>query len=122
MNLVIGYLFFIRPRMGHSGRSGEEGVTMRIGAYNQIAQVYGNKPVKKSYRSDTIGATSTMDQVSFSSIGKDMQIAKNALGSVPDVREERVKALKESIANGTYQVSAESFADKLLAAFDEKSL
>lgn len=95
---------------------------MRIGAYNQIAQVYGNQSVKKSYSSGTAGAASTMDQVSFSTVGKDMQIAKNALSSISDVREDRVKALKESIANGTYQVSAESFADKLLAAFDEKSI
>lgn len=95
---------------------------MRIGSYNQIAQVYGNQSVKKSYNSNTIGATSTMDQLSFSTMGKDMQIAKAALGSVPDVREDRVKALKESIANGTYQVSAESFADKILAAYDEKSI
>jgi len=51
-----------------------------------------------------------------------MQTAKTALKNVPDVREDKVKALKESIANGTYQVSAESFADKLMAAFDEKSI
>lgn len=95
---------------------------MRIGSYNQIAQVYGNKPVKKSYGSDTTYATSIVDQVSFSTVGKDMQIAKNALNDVPDIREDKVRALKESIANGTYQVSAESFADKLLAAYDEKSI
>ncbi|MGN0154383.1 MAG: flagellar biosynthesis anti-sigma factor FlgM [Lachnospiraceae bacterium] len=95
---------------------------MRIGAYNQVAQVYGNQPVKKSYNQGAVGAASGLDQVSFSTVGKDMQIAKTALSSVPDVREDRVQALKESIANGTYQVSAESFADKLLAAFDEKSI
>lgn len=95
---------------------------MRIGSYNQISQVYGNKPVKKSYGSGTVGEASTMDQVSFSTVGKDMQVAKAALSSVPDVREDKVKALKESIANGTYQVSAESFADKLMSAFAEKSI
>lgn len=95
---------------------------MRIGAYNQISQVYGNQPVKKSYNSSTYGITSTTDQVSFSTVGKDMQTAKTALKDVPDVRQDRINALKESIANGTYQVSAESFADKLMAAFDEKSI
>lgn len=95
---------------------------MRIGAYNQVAQVYGNQSVKKKYNSSQVGATSTLDQVSFSAVGKDMQIAKNALSSVPDVRQDRVNELRASIANGTYQVSAESFADKLMAAFDEKSL
>lgn len=94
---------------------------MRIGAYNQVAQVYGSRSAKKGYGANSIGATSTLDQVSFSTVGKDMQVAKNALNNVPDVRQERVDALKESIANGTYHVSAESFADKLLAAFDEKS-
>lgn len=114
----------ISPVYGWVIRTGEkeEGVTMRIGAYNQVAQVYGSQSVKKGYNQGAIGATSTMDQVSFSTVGKDMQVAKTALSSVPDVREDRVKALKESIANGTYQVSAESFADKLLAAFDEKSI
>ena len=95
---------------------------MRIGAYNQVAQVYGNQSVEKNYNSSQVGATSTLDQVSFSAVGKDMQIAKNALSSVPDVRQDRVNELRASIANGTYQVSAESLADKLMAAFDEKSL
>ncbi len=95
---------------------------MRIGAYNQVAQVYGNQSVKKKYNSSQADASSTLDQVSFSTVGKDMQIAKNALSSVPDVRQDRVEALRASIANGTYQVSAESFADKLMAAYDEKFL
>lgn len=95
---------------------------MRISAYNQISQVYGNQPVKKSYNSGIAGTASTTDQVSFSTVGKDMQIAKAALKEVPDVREDRVNALKESIANGTYHVSAEDFADKMLAAFNEKSI
>ena len=51
-----------------------------------------------------------------------MQIAKTALKEVPDVRQDKVSALKASIANGTYQVSAEDFADKLLAAYDERSI
>lgn len=95
---------------------------MRIGSMSQIAQVYGAQSVKKNYKSSSINATSTTDQVSFSTIGKDMQVAKTALASVPDVREDKVNALRASIANGTYQVSAESFADKLMAAFEEKSI
>lgn len=94
---------------------------MRIGSMNQIAQMYGAQSVKKNYKSSSIGATSTTDQVSFSSMGKEMQIAKKALSSVPDVREDRVNELRASIANGTYQVSPESFADKLLAAYEESS-
>ena len=93
---------------------------MRIGAYNQVAQVYGHQSVKNNCNTGRIDATSTLDQVSFSTVGKDMQIAKNALASVPDIRQGRVNELRASNANGTYQVSAESFADKLLASFDER--
>lgn len=95
---------------------------MRIGVYNQVTPLYGTQSVKKSYSSGKTGATSSTDQISFSGIGKDMQTAKNALSSVPDVREDRVKALRESIASGTYQVDAESFADKIIAAFEAKAI
>ena len=108
-------------QMGHL--DGKEGgwCTMRIGAYNQINQLYGKQSVKKKQDSSTISATSTRDQVSFSTTGKDIQITKAALSSIPDIREDKVNAIKERIAAGTYNVSAESFADKLIAVFDEKS-
>ena len=59
------------------------------------------------------------DTVSFSSIGKDIQIAKQAVNAVPDVREDKVASLKAAIKNGTYDVSGEAFADKLLAKYNE---
>ena len=95
---------------------------MRVGTFNQIAQVYGSQPVNKKYNSSQIDAASTQDQVSFSAAGKDMQIAKNALNNVPDIRQDKVNELRARIANGTYQVSAEDFAEKLMAAYDAKSL
>ena len=95
---------------------------MRIGAYNQISAVYGAQPVKQSYNSGKVEAAVSRDQISFSTVGKDMQTAKTALNSVPDVREDRVNALRERIANGTYDVSAQNFADKLVAAFETKAI
>ena len=100
----------------------EEGVTMRVGAYNQISQIYGTSKISKGYNTGAIGATSTLDKVSFSNVGKDMQVAKNALKNVPDIREDKVQELSAKIANGTYEVSPESFADKLVAAFAAKSI
>ena len=95
---------------------------MRVGAYNQVSQVYGSQKISKSYNTNAIGAASTLDKVSFSNVGKDMQVAKNALKNVPDIREDKVNELSTRIANGTYQVSPESFADKLVAAFQAKSI
>jgi negative regulator of flagellin synthesis FlgM len=91
---------------------------MRIDAYNQINQVYGVGKTRKSGKTGYASGVSDTDQVSFSSIGKDMQIAKAALENVPDVREDRVNELKSQIQNGTYHVSNESFADKLMSAYE----
>ncbi len=93
---------------------------MRIDAYNQISQIYGTGKSKKTGRTSNVGSTGTMDQVSFSSIGKDMQIAKAALAKTPDVRKEKVDAIKTAIQNGTYEVSNESFAEKLVSAYNNR--
>ena len=95
---------------------------MRIDAYNQVNQLYGVKKTGKSGKTGYTSSISSTDQVSFSSIGKDMQIAKAALASVPDVREERVAALRTQVQSGAYNVSNESFADKLLSAYESQAI
>lgn len=95
---------------------------MRIDAYNQVNQVYGVGRTKKTGRTGAAGNANTTDQVSFSSIGRDMQIAKNALANVPDIRQDKVDELKSAIQNGTYQVSNESFAEKLVSAYMNRTL
>lgn len=89
---------------------------MRIEAYNQIQQIYNTKKpgqVKKT------SGTSFTDQVQISSLGKDIQTAKAAVAAAPDVREDVTAPIKASIAAGTYEVSAGSFADKLLEKYEE---
>lgn len=93
---------------------------MRINTYNMISQIYGTNSAKKSNISTSAGQTSFRDEVSFSSFGKDMQIAKNALAGIPDTRAEKVNDIKSRIDNGTYDVSNEDFAEKLMAAFSSK--
>ena len=90
---------------------------MRIDAYSQVQQIYSSTKVNKT--TATKKTESARDTVSFSSIGKDIQVAKQAVNAAPDVREDKVAALKAAIKNGTYEVSGEDFADKLLAKFDE---
>ena len=89
---------------------------MRIDAYSQIQQVYQTqKPQKTTSTAKT--TKSFADNLQISSIGKDIQTAKQAVASAPDVREEITAPLKASIAAGTYNVSSESFADKLLEKY-----
>jgi negative regulator of flagellin synthesis FlgM len=37
--------------------------------------------------------------------------------NAPDIREDIVAPLKQQVQNGTYDVSADDFADKMLAEF-----
>lgn len=90
---------------------------MRIEAYNMVSQVYGTK---KPQKMQSTASVSRMDQVQISSIGKDLQIAKQAVKNAPDVRESVTAPLKQSINAGTYSVSGEDFASKLLAKYEEK--
>lgn len=89
---------------------------MRIEAYTQVQQLY--KPKKTTQTKGTSGA-SFSDQVQISSLGKDIQTAKSAVAAAPDIREDVTAPIKASIAAGTYEVSAESFAEKLLQKYEE---
>ena len=95
---------------------------MRIGTYNMVNQIYGAKSTKKSSSVGGTNYASFKDEVSFSSLGKDMQVAKNALASTPDVREARISELKAKVSNGTYEVSNDDFASKLMEKFAAKTI
>lgn len=91
---------------------------MRIDAYNQISSYYNMNTRKVTSKSKS--KADAKDQVSFSTLGKDMQTAKTALSAAPDIREDKVAELKAKIASGNYDVSGESFADKILAAYSAR--
>lgn len=90
---------------------------MRIGTYNMVSQLYGSGSTKKSTTANSTGYSSFKDEVSFSSIGKDMQVAKNALAGVPNTRAELVSDIKSRVDNGTYDVDVDDFAEKLVSAY-----
>ena len=89
---------------------------MRIEAYTQVQQLYtATKPAKLQGKAHV----SATDRIQISSIGKDIQIAKNAVAAAPDIREDVVAPIRAAVTNGTYQVSAESFAEKLMQKYEE---
>lgn len=89
---------------------------MRIDAYNQVSQIYQTMGTKKTNNTQK---ASGKDQVTISRTGAAYQLAQQAVKSVPDVREELVADLKQRIDAGTYDVSGEAFADKLLKRYGE---
>jgi negative regulator of flagellin synthesis FlgM len=90
---------------------------MRIEAYNQVQSVYQTQKTRQVQK--TNATSHVADQISISSFGKDLQIAKAALAKTPDMREDLVAEVKKQVQNNEYNVSTESFADKLLAKFQQ---
>ena len=95
---------------------GKEESDMRIEAYTQVQQLYQSQKVNRSQKT---GAVAQTDKVQISSFGKDIHTAKAAVAASPDIREELTAPIKAKIQSGTYQVSNESFADKLLKKYEE---
>lgn len=92
------------------------GDQMRIEAYTQVQQLYS---AKKATQAKNSTAARFTDQVQISSKGKDILSAKAALAATPDIREDVTAPIKAKVQAGTYEVSAESFADKLLKKYEE---
>ncbi len=89
---------------------------MRIEAYTQVQKLYSaKKPAKVQDKAKAAAS----DRIQISSIGKDIQIAKSAVAAAPDIREDLTAPIKAGIASGTYQVSGESFAEKLMQKYEE---
>ena len=54
------------------------------------------------------------DKVEISSQSRDLKKIHDILGQTPDIRSEKVAALKKAVAEGRYQVSAEDIAAKMV--------
>jgi len=82
---------------------------------NQVSQIYSANRTKKTANSN---AMSFADTLELSQAGKDLQVAKAAVAAAPEVREDRIAQIKAAMENGTWSVSNEDLADKLLDSFD----
>ena len=92
---------------------------MRIDAYNQISQIYQSTKVKPVKGVKKVANT---DVFEVSQAGKDYQVAKQAVKEAADIREDKVKEMKEALASGTYNVSGEEFAEKLISKFFDRTI
>ena len=85
---------------------------MRIDAYSAVSKVYqtSSQITGKSSKAEE----SSNDKLEISQTAKNYQVAKSAVAEASDVREDKIADIKNRIAAGTYSVSAEDFADKIL--------
>ncbi|BCK01237.1 flagellar biosynthesis anti-sigma factor FlgM [Anaerocolumna chitinilytica] len=92
---------------------------MRIDAYNKISQVYQASNIQKVSK---VTGGSEKDKLEISNTAKDYQIAKQAISQIPDVREDKVNAIKKQIQSGTYNVNMEEVASHIVEKYFEKTI
>jgi len=80
-----------------------------------VGQANSSQTSEKSQKAGTsetrMGAG---DRVEFSAQSREMQKIRDILEATPEVRAEKVAALKKQIEEGTYEVKSDALADKML--------
>lgn len=92
---------------------------MRVDSINKVGQIYQKSNVKNNIKSVK---NVSSDSIEISSIGKDMQIAKKAVNEAQDVRWDKVNDIKNRMKSGTYNVSCEEVADKMVKSYFDTSI
>ncbi len=82
-------------------------------------KAYG-KTAKKTEAVEKPGQVA--DKVEISSQAMDIQVAMKALAEVPEVRSEKVEAIKAQIKSDTYKPSAIDIVDKMFANLSNKKI
>jgi negative regulator of flagellin synthesis FlgM len=85
---------------------------MRINGINNVNGVYNSSGKRKSTESS--GVSSGKDSLNVSDFAKELQVATKAVNNSPDVRQDKIDAIKEQMEAGTYNVTASMVADKLV--------
>lgn len=87
----------------------------RIGLGTGTAKVEGQRPAEGTTggreQPSRIGGA---DEMILTPRAQEMQVARRALEATPDVRQDRVDAVRKQIADGTFKVDPAAIADKLL--------
>lgn len=61
--------------------------------------------------SSTVSVNSGADQAELSVDGQTLQALQASLAQLPEVRQERVEALRQAVGNGSYQVSDQQLGE-----------
>lgn len=85
---------------------------------SKASQSRGARRTERSESAETSGSQSSSSSgdvsASISSKARELASAKAVANSAPDVREDKIAALKQRIASGAYHVDADKIADRLV--------
>ena len=90
---------------------------MRINGVNRMHDVYRSQNVVSAKKANSVASK---DEVKLSNTAKDFGSILKMLSDVPNVRQDKVDALKEQIKSGNYNVRCEEVAEKIMSKLDIK--
>jgi negative regulator of flagellin synthesis FlgM len=98
----------------------------QIGQYQNDPAVTGQSAARRAERTTSDSQAKTdpqsvrtpSDSVEISSRSRELARARQAVDAAPDVRADKVAAIKKRIEDGTYSVSPQALASKLLEGSD----
>lgn len=85
---------------------------MRVEAYSAVSRIYQKGAAAAVKKSSSTASYS--DKLEISRSARDYQVAKEAVNNASDIREDKVALIKAKMASGSYNVSAEAVAQKML--------
>jgi negative regulator of flagellin synthesis FlgM len=88
---------------------------------NETADKQGiNSPAKTTEAVETERPQD--DRVSLSDASRELQAAKDAVAAAPDVREEKVAEIKQSVVTGNYEIDPGNIAEKMIGSMINEML
>lgn len=97
------------------------GKSMRIDAYNRISRLYEAQQTSKVKEKEKVDKTKE-DGVEISKLGRDIQVVREGLKQAPDIRQDKVNDIIRRMESGTYSVSAEEVANKIVDNYFDESI
>lgn len=85
---------------------------MKISNILQVSNIYKNNTKLKNKKSLE---STKMDNLNLSSEALDYQKILTAVNKAPNIREDKINDIMERINNGTYKISSEEIAEKILS-------
>jgi negative regulator of flagellin synthesis FlgM len=71
---------------------------------------------------DALADTKNGTVVQLSPRAKEIQVAREALASEPDVRRDKVLEISDKVRKGTYDIDPDNIAEKMVSAFLDKMI
>jgi negative regulator of flagellin synthesis FlgM len=89
-----------------------DGTNPLIGLNNGVQRIDASQPSEQSQKGGEEHSES--DRLELSIVGREISHLDELIRLIPDVRDDRIEQVRREIESGTYNVKAESIAEKII--------